>query len=163
MPEGPGDKDDEQVAVRHADTSGGYITENQQEEKIMSDIQVWKRGSEATSEEQTDEWRKTVRFKQEAPNASASSDPYVALRHLVRCETPSRLGSVLVQKSGHVDGDVQISAMHSTRRMDEEVVTSEKCWSGIEEKIPEMSREVNWMNWLSIGHVSTLPEEELQN
>ena len=28
--------------------------------------------------------------------------------------------------------------MHSTRRMDEEVVTSEKCWSGIEEKRLEM-------------------------
>ena len=45
--------------------------------------------------------------------------------------------------------------MHSTRRMDEEVVTSEKCWSGIEEKRLEMSREVNWMNWLRIGHIST--------
>ena len=28
--------------------------------------------------------------------------------------------------------------MHSTRRMDEEVVTSEKCWSGIEEKRREL-------------------------
>ena len=27
--------------------------------------------------------------------------------------------------------------------MDERVVTSEKCWSGIEEKMPEISREVN--------------------
>ena len=33
--------------------------------------------------------------------------------------------------------------MHSTRRMDERVVKSEKCWSGIEEKMPEISREVN--------------------
>ena len=28
VPEEPGDKDDEQVAVRHADASGGYIMEN---------------------------------------------------------------------------------------------------------------------------------------
>ena len=33
VPEEPGDKDDEQVAVRHADPSGGYIIENQHEEK----------------------------------------------------------------------------------------------------------------------------------
>ena len=32
--------DDEQVAVRHADASGGYILENQHEEEIMRDIQV---------------------------------------------------------------------------------------------------------------------------
>ena len=94
MPEEPWDKDDEQVAVRHADASVGYIIENQHEEKS-------KRGSEATSEEQTDEWRKTKRFGQEAPDASA-------------CETQSRPGSVLVQKSGHVDDDVQISALDAS-------------------------------------------------
>ena len=31
--------------------------------------------------------------------------------HLVRSATPSRPGTVLVQKSGHVDDDAQISAM----------------------------------------------------
>ena len=50
-------------------------------------------------------------FEQEAPNASASSDPYVALEYPARGETSSRPGSVLVQKSGHVDDDVQISAL----------------------------------------------------
>ena len=111
LPEEPGDKDDEQVAVRHADASGGYIMESQHEEKIMRDIQVSKRGSEATSEEQTDRWRKTVRFEQEAQNASATFDQYVALAYLAKGETPSRPGSVLVQKSGHVDDDAQISAL----------------------------------------------------
>ena len=106
VPMEPGNKDDEQVAVRHADASGGYITDNQHEKKIMRNIQVSKRGSEATNEEQSDEWRKTVRFEQEAQNASASSDPLVALEHLARCETPSGPGSVLVQKSGQVDDDV---------------------------------------------------------
>ena len=33
--------------------------------------------------------------------------------------------------------------MHSVRRMDEEFVESEKCCSGIDEKMPEISREVN--------------------
>ena len=61
--EEPGNKYDEQVAVRHADASGGYIMENQHEEKRMRDIQVSKRGPEAASEEQTDKWRKTVRFE----------------------------------------------------------------------------------------------------
>ena len=41
--------------------------------------------------------------------------------------------------------------MHSTRRVDEGVVLSEKCWSGIEEKMPEISKELNWFR---IGHVS---------
>ena len=40
---------------------------------------------------------------------------------------------------------------HSAGRMNEGVVTSEKCWSGIEEKMPEMSKE--W-KWLRSGHVS---------
>ena len=33
--------------------------------------------------------------------------------------------------------------MHSTRRMDDDVVTSEKCWNGFEEQLPEISGEVN--------------------
>ena len=40
-----------------------------------------------------------MRLEQEALNTSASSDPHVALEHLVRDETPSRPGSVLVHKS----------------------------------------------------------------
>ena len=107
----PGNRDDEQVAVRHADASGGYIMENQHEEKRVRDIQVIKRGSEAAIEEQIDKWRKTVRLGQEAPSVSASSDPYVALRYPASCETQRRLGSALVQKSGHVGDDVQISAL----------------------------------------------------
>ena len=93
--EEPGNRDDEQVAVRHADASGGDVRENQHEEKRTRYIQVNRKGSEATDEEQTDEWRETVRFGQEDPNSSASSDPYVALEHLVRCVAPSRLGPYL--------------------------------------------------------------------
>ena len=79
--------DDEQVAVRHADASGGYITENQHKEKRMRGIRVNERGLGATSEEQLDEWRKIQRFEREAPNASASLDPCVALEYLASCET----------------------------------------------------------------------------
>ena len=62
------------MAVRHADASGGCIIENQHEEKRKRDNQVNERESEATNEEQTDEWRKTVRFEEEAPNTSASCE-----------------------------------------------------------------------------------------
>ena len=88
----PGDRDDEQVAVRHADASGGYIIENQHEEKIMRDIHVGKRGSEAAGEEQPDKWRKTERFEQEASSASSSSDPCVAQEHPASGETPTSAG-----------------------------------------------------------------------
>ena len=113
--------------------------ENQHEKKRKRDIQVNKRGSEATNEEQTDEWRKTVRFEQEAPNTSASSDPCVGLEYLVRDDTPSRLGPYWCRS--HLD--TFLRWMYSTRRMDARIVASEKCWSGIEEKMPEISREVN--------------------
>ena len=110
----------------------------------MRDIHVGKRGPEGAGEEQPDKLRKTVRFEQEVPSAAASSDPTVALEYPASGETPDRLGSVLVQKLGHVDDDVQNSALElSTKWMDERVVTSENCWNGIEEKMPEISREVN--------------------
>ena len=106
-------RDDEQVAVRHADASGGCITENQHIEERMRDIQVSKRGLEATNEEHSDEWRKKERFEQEASSSSAgaSSEPTVTLEYPARGETQRRRGSVLVQTSGHVDDDVQISAL----------------------------------------------------
>ena len=95
----------------------------------MRDIHVGKRGPEAAGEEQPGKLRKTVRFVQEAPSSSAaaSSDPTVALEYPARGETQDRLGSVLVQTSGHVDDDVQISALDAFHeRMDERVVASEK-------------------------------------
>ena len=95
----------------------------------MRDIHVGKRGPEAAGEEQPDKLRKTVRFEQEAPSSSAaaSSDPTVALEYPASGETQDRLGSVLVQTSGHVDDDVPISALDAFyERMDERVVASEK-------------------------------------
>ena len=95
-----GNRADEQVFVRHADTSGGDIRENQHEEERMRDIHVGKRGPEAAGGEQPDMLRKTVRFDKEAPSASSSSDPLVALEYPASGETQDRLGSVPVQKSG---------------------------------------------------------------
>ena len=115
----PGNSDDEQVAVRHADASGGDIRENQHEEDRMRDIHVGKRGSEAAGEEQRDKLRNKVRFEQDASGASASSDPTVALEYPASGETQkSRPRSVPLQKSGHVDDDVQISALDASYEMD---------------------------------------------
>ena len=78
MREEPWNRDDEQVVVRQADASGGDIIENQNEEDRMSDIQVSNGGSEATSEEQSDNLRMKIRFEQEATGVAASPDPTVA-------------------------------------------------------------------------------------
>ena len=61
-----------------------------------------------------DKLRKTVRFEQKGPSSSAvpSSDPTVVLEYPASGETQDRPGSVLVQKSGHVDDDVRISAFY---------------------------------------------------
>ena len=81
-----------------------------------------KRGSETASEGQPDKLRKTVRFEQEAPNASSSSGGtagtmHVSLEYPASCETQDRPGSVPVQKSGHVGDDVQISALDAFYEM----------------------------------------------
>ena len=90
----------------------------------MRDIHVGKRGSETANEEQPDKLRKTVRFEQEASSASSSSGGtagtmHVSLEDFASGETQDRRGSVLVQKSGHVDDDVQISALDAFDEMDE--------------------------------------------
>ena len=90
----------------------------QHEEDRMRDIHISKRGSEAASEEQSDEWRKTERLEHEAPNTLARSDPCVAPEYPVNGEMQSRPGSVFVQKSGRVDDDVRISALDAFYRKD---------------------------------------------
>ena len=56
-----------------------------------------------------------------------------------------------------VDDDVQISALDAFYEKDgRRSRYIGECWSGIEEKMPEISREVNEMNWLRIGYASTL-------
>ena len=128
-----------------------------------------KRGSEAAGEEQPDKLWKTVRFEQEAPSAAASSDPTVALDYPASGETQDRPGSVLVQKSGHVDDDVQIFCVGCIPRdgWNERVVTLEKCWIGIEEKNWKSNQMVvtdqkSWKTWKSKQNI-VINEEFVQN
>ena len=98
--------------------SGGDITAKQHEENRMRDIHVGNRGSEGPSEEQLVKLRKTIRFEQEASSAASSKKLRVQnLEYPASVETPNRSGSVLVQKSGHVDDDVQISALDAFHEM----------------------------------------------
>ena len=136
-----GNRDDEQVTVRHTDASDGDIRENQHEEDRMRDIHIDKRGSEAAVEEQPDKLKKTVRFEQEASRASASSDPIVPLEYPASGETQSRLGPYLCRSQVMLMTTYKFPRwMHSTRWMDERVVTSEKCWNGIEEDARDVKR-----------------------
>ena len=90
VPLEPGNRDDEQMAVRHADASGCDITENPaRREQNERDIHVGKRGQEAASEEQPDTLRRTVRFEQEASSAASSSDPAVPLEYHASGDTRS--------------------------------------------------------------------------
>ena len=92
MPVEPQNRDDEQMAVRHTDASGGDITGNQHDENRMRDIHIGKRESEAASEEQPDKLKKTVRFEQEAPSPASSSGPAVPLEYPASGETQDRAG-----------------------------------------------------------------------
>ena len=92
----------------------------------MRDIQVSNRGSGATSEEQSDKWRKTERLEHEAPNASASSDPCVAQEYLVSRKTQNGWCPYLCRNQ--MATCELLRWMHSIRRMDEGAVSSEKCW-----------------------------------
>ena len=115
--------------VWHSGADGGLVlcdvtaTENQHEENRLRDLHNGRRGSEAASEEQPDKLRKSVRLEQEAPSASFSSGGtagtmHVSLEYPASGETQDRLGSVLVQKSSHVDDDVPISALDAFYEMD---------------------------------------------
>ena len=143
VPMEPRNRDDEQMAVRHADASGGNIIENQHEEDRMRDIHIGQRGPETASEEQPDKLGKTVRFAQEALQQRLQNQLLLwnilrAVKHKVGW------GPYLCRSQVTLMTTCKFSRwMHSTRWMDERVVTSEKCWNGIEEKMPEISREVN--------------------
>ena len=141
----PGSRADEQVTVRHADASGGDIRENQHEEDRMRDIQIGKRGPEAASEEQPDKLRQDRTIWARSFEFECSSVFRANCCSGISCERDTKSAGVrtCADASGHVDDDVQFPRwMHSMRWMDEGVVTSEKCWNGIEEKMPEISREV---------------------
>ena len=131
----------EQMADRHAAASGEE--ERKHEETRMRDVHIGKQGSETANEEQPDRLRQTVRFEQDSPNKSSSSSTRVSLEYRASGEKQDRPEPVLVQNSGHVDDDIQISALDVFHEMDERVVTSKNCRIGIEKKMPEILGEVN--------------------
>ena len=102
----------------------------------MRDIQIGKRGPEAASEEQLDKLEPTVRFEQEAPSSSAAaSSATVALESPASGETQSPFlcrSQVILMMTYKF-----LRWIHSTRWMDERVVTSEKCWNGIDGRSQE--------------------------
>ena len=74
--------------------------------------------------------QKTVRCEQEASSAASSSYPAVPLEFPESGETQNRPGSRLVQKSGHVDDDVQISVLDAFYEMVDEssgLVSRKRC------------------------------------
>ena len=93
------------VAVRHADASGGNIIENQHEEDRMRDIHIGRSGPEVAGEEQHDKSECSSVFR---------SDCYSG----ISCERRDTKSVVHVQTSGHVDDDVQISALDPLYEMD---------------------------------------------
>ena len=102
------------MAHRRAVASG----ESQHDENSMRDIHIGKRGTETANEEQRDKLRRTVRFEQEAPNTSSISTTHVSLEYPASGERQVRPEPVLVQNSGHVDDDIQISALDVFYEMD---------------------------------------------
>ena len=98
------------VADRRAVASGE--DENQHEENIMRDIHTLGiQGSQTASEEPPDKLWRTVRFEQDARNS-------VSLEYPASCGRQFRPVPVLAQSSGHVDEDVQISAVDALCEMD---------------------------------------------
>ena len=101
--------DEEQMAARHAVAS--CEDEKPHGEHRMKDIHIGKRGWETADEGQPDKLRKTVRFVQDAPNASSSSTMHVSPEYPASGARQDRPEPVLVQSSAHVDDDIQISAL----------------------------------------------------
>ena len=113
--------------------------------KRMRSIPVNKRGSGATSEEQLDEKRKTERVEHGAPNTFAFFGPMCCPG--TSCEwwdtksagvrTCAEIRSCWWRHANFCVGCILRKGW--TR----ESFTSEKCWSGIMEKMPEISKELD--------------------
>ena len=84
----------------------------------MRDVHNGEKGSETADEEQPDKLRKTGRFEQYAPNTSSSSATHVSLEYPASGEKQDRPEPVFFQNSGHVNDDMQISALDVFHEMD---------------------------------------------
>ena len=133
----PGNRDDEQMAVRQAVASGE--DEGQHDENRVRKIHIGKRGA---NEERPDKLRKTYDPSRMCP-VHRHPQPCPSLESLVSGERQNRPEPVLVQNSGHPDDDIQILwwIHFLTRWMDERVVTSKKSWIGIEKDAGDLRRK----------------------
>ena len=107
---------EEYMADRQAVASGEE--ERQHDENIMRDIHIGKRGSETANKEQADILRTTGRIEQDTPNTESSSSMHVFVECLASGKRQDRPEPVFVQNSGHVDDDMQISALDIFYEMD---------------------------------------------
>ena len=124
----------EQVSDRHAVAFGE--DDRQHDENRMIDIHIGNGGPETAHEEQPDKLKNTVRFEQETPHSASFCTVHVSL-DILRVVTGKTEGPVLVQKSGHVDDDMHISALDVFHEMDGRKRRYIK--EGIEEKMLEIS------------------------
>ena len=99
-------KSEEQMLDRHAVASGEE--EKPHEGNVMRNVHIGKRESETAHEEHADNLWKTVRFE----------PMHVSVEYLASGEKHDRPEPVLVQNSGHVDDDIQISAYDVFYEMD---------------------------------------------
>ena len=126
----------EQMADRHAVASGEDETQN--DENRTRDIHSGKRGSETTPEEEPENVRKTVQSEQEPqPHFQPCMCLFNILR-VVRDKTEQGQYLCRIQVMWATTNKF-LRWMYSTRWMDEGVVTSKRCWIGIEKKMPEIS------------------------
>ena len=107
---------------------------------LVVNIQVGKRGSEAASDEQQGrqyDSSKKLRVQQRLPIQLLLWNTLRVVRHKVG-RVPYLCRSQVMLMTTYKF----LRWMHSARWMDERVVASEK-WIGVEDKMPEISREAN--------------------
>ena len=136
VPVEPGSE--EHMDNRHAVVFGE--DENQRDENRMKDIHIGKkRGSKTANEEQPDKLRRTVRFEQEAPKNIIvfNHTRLLSILRLVK-EKVGRSPYLCKTQVMWMMAYTFLRWMYDMTWNDERVVTSKKCWSGIE-KMPEIS------------------------
>ena len=140
----PGDKYDELVAVRHADASGGYIyktnTKRKEKEtsKSMKEDQKQQMKNKWTNGGRWYDLSTKLRTHQHLPIHMLLWSIMRVVRHNVGRGPYLCRSQVMLMTTYKF-----LRWMPSTRKIAERVVTSEKSWIGIEEKMQEISKQVN--------------------
>ena len=114
MPTDP--RNGEQMADRHAVASGE--NEREHDENGMVEINIGKRGLETAHEEQPDNLRNTVQPEHATSSSTSTSSKRVSLEYLASGEKKDQTELVLEQRSGHLENDIQMSALEVFYEMD---------------------------------------------